>query len=209
MCILHYHNLQLWTRSESLGKTYCVICGLGTCAWFTMSLTKLIWYTVLWYGRWVFRVCLVNESCSLYKFQDVCHARQQFFQRIWNSTSETERIRVVYTRLLWFKVMLCYFRHSITISVLSNIYIYISKYQDTQQLPRQQRQQQKQAQEDLVLPKNVSPCSVRVVFCPYDRVAFLPSVLRHGLRCVENCGIFVQLQFRARAVGQTHFGSTA
>ena len=49
MCILYYHNLQLWTRSESLGKTYCVICGLGTCGWFTMSLTKLIWYTVLWY----------------------------------------------------------------------------------------------------------------------------------------------------------------
>ena len=39
--------------------------------------------------RWVFRVCLVNESCSLYKFQDVCHTRQHFFQRIWNSTSQT------------------------------------------------------------------------------------------------------------------------
>ena len=47
------------------------------------------------------------------------------------------------------------------------------------------------------------------LFQPHDRVAFLPSVLRHGLRCVENCGIFVELQFWARAVGQTHFGSTA
>ena len=45
-------------------------------------------------------------------------------------------------------------------------------------------------------------------FCSV-RVALLPSVRRHGRRCVQNCGFFSCLQRRACAIEQTHFGSTA
>ena len=47
------------------------------------------------------------------------------------------------------------------------------------------------------------------LLCPLHRVVLLPSVRRHGRRCVQNCSFFGCLQRRAGAIEQTHFGSTA
>ena len=94
-CEMHHDVCFVLSQSSTLNKKWIIGENLLRDVWSghmwliydVFDEINLIYSTVI--RRWVFRVCLVNESCSLYKFQDVCHARQHFFQRIWNSTSET------------------------------------------------------------------------------------------------------------------------
>ena len=75
---MHHDVYFVLSRSESAGKTYCGICGLGTCGWFydVFDAINLIYNTVIrrWVYGSVFRhwgICVVY-TCRLVSLDILC-----------------------------------------------------------------------------------------------------------------------------------------
>ena len=150
--------------------------------------------------------------CTVHHVGSIWHKKWSAEERH-SSHSSTERICGGSARRLWFKVVMFYITHSITLLEVSQLCTKeilrhtkrtttTRSFQTTflKSFPHQQPHDPK-PQQQLHDPKQEPFCSVRV--------ALLPSVRRHGRRCVQNCGFFSCLQRRACAIEQTHFGSTA